>query len=286
MATEAIIGYGVVGVIALAVVLGLIVWIWEIVKTIQAKSRLNKELTWYRDIPVGGNLKLASYIMGEYGSSCSNKCLLSACVLKLVNEGVLSVEWHEDANGKRALRFAIHDYTLSTEDPEMMHSLYNIFREAAGDDGVLEAQELKEWFDTDKNDYKVRKLVDQMELNLKPKYKHKDFTAMHDEAMQVFGLKKFLTEFALLDECELKEVTLWKNFIVWAMLFGIAEQVVRDMKKVNPEYFRMDAVAALMADEEMLPAFNKSMYKSMKNSIARFEGDKEREEQRKIKSTN
>ena len=73
MATEQIIGYGVIGAIALAAVLGLIVWIWEIVKTIQAKSRLNKELTWYRDIPVGGNLKLASYIMGEYGSSCSNK---------------------------------------------------------------------------------------------------------------------------------------------------------------------------------------------------------------------
>ena len=69
MATEQIIGYGVIGAIALAAVLGLIVWIWEIVKTIQAKSRLKKELTWYRGIPVGGNLKLASYIMGEYGSS-------------------------------------------------------------------------------------------------------------------------------------------------------------------------------------------------------------------------
>ena len=52
------------------------------------------------------------------------------------------------------------------------------------------------------------------------------------------------------------------------------------MKQVNPEYFRMDAVAALMADEEMLPDFNKTMHKSMKNSIARFEGDREREERR------
>ena len=280
MATEQIIGYGVIGAIALAAVLGLIVWIWEIVKTIQAKSRLKKELTWYRGIPVGGNLKLASYIMGEYGSSCSNKRLLSASVLKLVNEGVLSVEWHEDADGKRAQRFAVHNYTLGDEEPEMMHSLYDIFREAAGDDGVLEPQELKEWLDTDKNDYKVRKFVDQMELNLRPKYKHKDFRAMHDDAMQVFGLKKFLEEFTLMDERELKEVALWKDYMVWATLFGNSEQVVRDMKQMNPEYFRMDAVAALMADEEMLPAFNKTMHKSMKNSIARFEGDREREERR------
>ena len=278
MATEAIIGYGVVGLIALAIAFGLIAWIWEIVKTIQAQSRLEKELTWYRDIPVGGDLKLASYIMGEYGSSCSNKCLLSASVLKLVNEGVLTVEWHEDADGKRAQRFVVHEYTLGAHEPEMMHTLYDIFCEAAGDDGVLEPQELKEWLDTDKNDYKVRKFVDQMELNLKPKYKHKDFKAMHDDAMQVFGLKKFLEEFTLIDERELKEVSLWKDYMVWATLFGNAEQVVRDMKKVNPEYFRMDAVAALMADDEMLPAFNKSMHKSMKNSIARFEGDREREE--------
>lgn len=285
MTTEQIIGYGVIGAIGLAMVLGLLVWIWEIVKTIQAKSRLNKELTWYCDIPVGGNLKLASYIMGEYGSSCSNKCLLSASVLKLVNEGVLSVECHEDADGKRALRFAVHDFTLSTEEPEMIHSLYNIFREAAGEDDVLESQELKEWFDTGKNDYKVRKFVDQMELNLKPKYKHKDFRAMHDDAMEVFGLKKFLEEFALWDERELKDVTLWKDYIVWATLFGIAEQVVRNMKQVNPEYFRMDAVAALMADDEMLPAFNKSMHKSLKKSIARFEGDKEREERHNRRSS-
>lgn len=280
MTTEQIIGYGVIGAIGLAMVLGLLAWIWEIVKTIQAKSRLDKELTWYRDIPVGGNLKLASYIMGEYGSSCSNKQLLSASVLKLVNDGVLTVEWHEDADGKRAQRFTVHDYTLGAEEPEMMRSLYDIFHEAAGDDGVLEPQELKEWLDTDKNDFNVRKFVDQMELNLRPKYKHKDFRVMHDDAMQVFGLKKFLEEFTLMDERELQEVTLWKDYMVWATLFGIANQVVRDMKKVNPEYFRMDAVAALMADDEMLPAFNKSMHKSMKNSIARFEGDREREERR------
>lgn len=285
MTTEQIIGYGVIGAIGLAMVLGLLAWIWEIVKTIQAKSRLNKELTWYRGIPVGGNLKLASYIMGEYGSSCSNKQLLSASVLKLVNDGVLTVECHEDADGKRAQRFTIHDYTLGAEEPDMMRSLYDIFHEAAGDDGVLEPQELKEWLDTDKNDYKVRKFVDQMELNLKPKYKHKDFRAMHDDAMQVFGLKKFLEEFALWDERELKDVTLWKDYIVWATLFGIAEQVVRNMKQVNPEYFRMDAVAALMADDEMLPAFNKSMHKSLKKSIARFEGDKEREERHNRRSS-
>jgi uncharacterized membrane protein len=75
-------------------------------------------------------------------------------------------------------------------------------------------------------------------------------------------------------------VALWKDYMVWATLFGNSEQVVRDMKQMNPEYFRMDAVAALMADEEMLPAFNKTMHKSMKNSIARFEGDREREERR------
>ena len=280
MATEQIIGYGVIGAIGLAMVLGLLAWIWEIVKTIQAKSRLEQELTWYRDIPVGGNLKLASYIMGEYGSSCSNKHLLSASVLKLVNEGVLTVEWHEDADGKRAQRFTVHNYTLGAEEPEMMRSLYNIFCEAAGDDGVLESQELKEWLDTDKNDYKVRKFVDQMELNLKPKYKHKDFRAMHDDAMQIFGLKKFLEEFTLMDERELQEVSLWKDYMVWATLFGITDQVVRDMKKVNPEYFRMDAVASLMADEDALPAFNRTINKSIKDSCARFAGDAEREERR------
>jgi len=42
-------------------------------------------------------------------------------------------------------------------------------------------------------------------------------------------------------------VSLWKDYMIYATLFGIAEQVIKDMKKINPEYFNMDQVAGQMA---------------------------------------
>jgi len=41
--------------------------------------------------------------------------------------------------------------------------------------------------------------------------------------------------------------------MIYATLFGIADQVIRDMKKVNPEYFNMDMVAGQMANDITLP---------------------------------
>ena len=82
---------------------------------------------------------------------------------------------------------------------------------------------------------------------------------------KVFGLKKFLKEFSLLDERGVNELSLWKDYMIYATLFGIADQVIRDMKKINPEYFNMDQVARQMADETTLPL----IYSTMHNSTSR-----------------
>jgi uncharacterized membrane protein len=71
---------------------------------------------------------------------------------------------------------------------------------------------------------------------------------------QLFGLKKFLKEFSLIDERHVQEVSLWKDYMIYAALFGIADQVVKDMKNINPEFFKMDQVAQQMADDFTLPA--------------------------------
>ena len=78
----------------------------------------------------------------------------------------------------------------------------------------------------------------------------------------MLGLKKFLKEFTLLDERGVDEVKLWKDYMVYATLFGIADQVISDMKKINPEYFNMDKVAAQMANDMTLPTIYSVMHRS------------------------
>ena len=53
--------------------------------------------------------------------------------------------------------------------------------------------------------------------------------------------------------------------MIFATLFGIAEQVMSDMKRINPEYFNMDKVAQQMVDESTMPIIRSTM----QNSTAR-----------------
>jgi uncharacterized membrane protein len=83
-----------------------------------------------------------------------------------------------------------------------------------------------------------------------------------EEVRNLFGLKKFLKEFSLLDERHVHEVALWKDYMIYATLFGIADQVIKDMKAINPEYFNMDQVANQMADDMTLPMIYSTMHSS------------------------
>ena len=50
--------------------------------------------------------------------------------------------------------------------------------------------------------------------------------------------------------------------MIYATLFGNADQVIKDMKAINPEYFNMDKVAQQMADNMTLPTIRSVMHSS------------------------
>jgi uncharacterized membrane protein YgcG len=250
----------------LSVLFCIAVFIWQLIRTFMARRKRDRELTWYRDIPVDGNLNVANNILNDYryiGDDYKN--LLSASILKLIEMGAVSVEWHVNSKGKREQRFAVHDYTFSASDAPLLSTLHEIFMTAAGGDRVLEPHELKSYMNSSKHASTIDKFIKRLYEKTK-KYNTKDFKAMHDDALKVFGLKKFLKEFTLLDERHLQEVKLWKDYMVWATLFGIADEVIKDMKKVNPEYFNMDQVAGQMADNMTLPM----IYSTLDRSTSRY----------------
>ena len=49
------------------------------------------------------------------------------------------------------------------------------------------------------------------------------------------GLKKYLDEFTIIDERKISETIIWKEYIVYATLFGIADKVIEQFKQVYPE---------------------------------------------------
>ena len=244
------------------VVIPVITFVSQLIIVWYHRRKVNKNLLWYRDIPYKGNLHKANDVLNAYryfGSNYNN--LLSACILKLINMGAISIEQRLNQNGKTEHNFVIKELADREQQPKLLRMVHQIFKDAAGDDTILEPRELKSWMKSSYNQSYTESFVQ----TLHSKRSIFEFDDELDEVRKLFGLKKFLKEFSLLDERHVNEVSLWKDYMIYATLFGIAEQVIKDMKKINPEYFNMDQVASQMADDMTLPL----IYSTMHNSTSR-----------------
>ena len=246
-------------------VLPIVGGIWYFVYVWRARKKVNKDLLWYRDIPLKGNLQAANDMLNAYkyfGADYNN--LLSACILKLINMGAISIESRLNAKGKTEQNFVIHDLPDTADQPMLLRKVHNIFKLAAGSDTILEPKELKTFMRSTKNEG----ITDSFISTLHTKTGISAYKQRLDEVRQVFGLKKFLKEFTLLDERGVNEVKLWKDYMIYATLFGIADQVIADMKKINPEYFNMDQMANQMANDMTLPMIRSTLLNSTSRAVA------------------
>ena len=92
-----------------------------------------------------------------------------------------------------------------------------------------------------------------------------------DEKCEVYGFKRFLEDFTLMNERHLTETSLWRDYMVWATLYGNAEQVMKDMKAINPEFFKMDQIASQLTDSIVLPAVYASFFKGTEHALGIIE---------------
>ena len=251
-------------IVVLALILGifivpLIALVWYIIYVWRARKKVNKDLLWYRDIPLGGDLQQTNDMLNAYKYfNTDYNHLLSACILKLINLGAITIEQHLNEKGKNVQNFVIHDLKNGDKQPVLLKKVHQIFQKAAGSDTILEPKELKSFMRSNYN----QSITDSFINTLHTKTSLSSYKDRLDEARQVFGLKKYLKEFSLIDERHVQEVSLWKDYMIYATLFGIADQVIKDMKQINPEYFNMDQVASQMADDTTLPMIYSTLHSS------------------------
>ena len=240
-------------------------FIWYLIYVWRARKKVNKDLLWYRDIPMKGNLQQTNDVLNAYkyfGTDYNN--LLSACILKLIDMGAISIEQTLNSKGKTEQNFVIHELQNYADQPLLLRKIHSMFKTAAGEDTVLEPKELRSFMRSSKNESITDSFINTLHTKTSISYYKERF----DDVRQVFGLKKFLKEFSLLDERHVNEVTLWKDYMIYATLFGIADQVIKDMKKINPEYFNMDQVAAQMANDTTLPMIYSTLHSGTSRAVA------------------
>ena len=87
-----------------------------------------------------------------------------------------------------------------------------------------------------------------------------------DEKVKWAGLKKFMKEFSMLDQREIPELALWEEYLVYATAFGVADEVIKQLKVVYPELNDAEYLANNYTVLNM--AGNDSFGKSFSNSLA------------------
>ncbi len=221
---------------------------------------LVKSVDYFKSIPLEGNLQKANDMLNAFnvGKAHNYKRLISATILHLINEGVFSVEPMMTEAGKMAKRFVVKEKLPVEKDwSPLAYKMHEIFNKASGENHVLDPKELETYMENDNN----RKVIKSF-LNALHTMRTLEYYENHkDEVCEVFGFKRFLEDFTLMNERHLTEIKLWNDYMVWATLYGNAEQVIKDMKAINPEFFKMDHVAIQLSDNDILPVVYASVFK-------------------------
>lgn len=212
--------------------------------------KLKKEmpaLEYYRQLPMNGSLSETKYTLINGGEKVTPESVMSAYMLRLVKEKALMVQKQMDTfKGKEELSFVLNmNASLSGE---IEQKLFELISKAAGKDFILQEKEMKRWA---KNNYKKiddwlktvsvlgesgfrekNGFIVEKNKGIKSKLTQEGFR-MITEAL---AFKKYLNDFTLIAEREVQEVELWDDYLVYAALFGIADKVAREMKRINPDF--------------------------------------------------
>jgi len=197
-----------------------------------------KEIGWIRTIPFNGNLEETAYVLSRVNRLGSEANICSAIILQMIKNGLVTV-----VREGKAVLLTFNQGADTSSLSEWQKRFYDMLRESAGEDCVLQEKEFSRW--SRKNAKRVSDwLTSRQGAGVK---------ALHDDgyvngpvftpdaqqhARAAIGFKKFLSDFTLISERGTEEVALWQDYIIFAALYGIADKVADELKEIDPKVFQ------------------------------------------------
>ncbi|MFA7120363.1 MAG: DUF2207 domain-containing protein [Bacilli bacterium] len=216
-------------------------------KKIISKGKFPHDLSYYRDIACDKNIYYAFFLASSYKLNQKDADFLGAVLLDWVKKGYISIEKREEESifkNKEETYIKLNRYALTNKDLES--KMYN-YMYSASKDGLLEAKEFEkyckahyksilDWFDqviSKQKDICIEKKLLIVEKKMFTNYL--ETNDIYEEAKKLAGLKKFLEDFASMEDKSVIEVHLWDYYLQYAQIFGIAEKVASEFKKLYPD---------------------------------------------------
>lgn len=216
----------------------------------ESKGKKLKDVPNFRDIPCNKDVFLAYYLSYNYNLMKKQTDVFGAILLKWVKEKKISII-KKEKTGIFSKEENNIDLTLKPDfNDSLEKDLFNMLY-SASKDGILESNEFESWCQinykqilnwfTNVLDSTASSLIINKELTQVEKgtiFKHNEYLVsdnLREEAIKLKGLKNFLKEFTNIKNREAIEVNLFNEYLIFASIFGIADKVAKQFKKLYPD---------------------------------------------------
>lgn len=199
---------------------------------------------YFADVPNGGNIEMTHYLARTFDISKEDSLIMGALMLSMMNKNCLELRETADTFGTAEPKLELR--LLSEPDTIPERKLFYILSAAADGTGVLKEKDLEDYsyehykeieaFITaaKKNGEIAFKNKGGFLKNSGSRIKHLSDTG-RSELAQVVGLRNYLEESAQMSERNIWEANLWQEYMVYATLFGSAEEVIEQLKRLYPD---------------------------------------------------
>ena len=233
----------------------------------ESGKKIPRDVPYYRDIPIEGDILKAYYIAYQYGIIKNKTDILGAIILKWLKKGIIRTENREGGtifkredtviilkdetieNNKLTDAYYKSDYA-SKFDNKIESDLFYMMYEASKD-GILENKEFEkwckksyekilDWFDDileKQRDLLVSQnlIITEAKTGLLGGKKYTATAELKNEALKIAGLKRFLLDYSLIKQREAIEVELFEDYLIYSQMLGIANKVQKQFKELYPD---------------------------------------------------
>lgn len=215
-----------------------------------------KQAPYWRELPFGGRLPATFARLKDLGQHGSDGNIIGAYLLRWIRTRQVDIVPQETGTFRKTREDAIRLYAPRLDMAPVEWKLYEMLQKAAGSDGILQSKEFEKW---SKRNYTVvqgwleqyknagvnemRSMGALADVDAKTFFglvntKKSVLTPQGEKlTIEMFGFKKYLQDFTIINEREAREVQLWDEYLVFAQVFGIAEEVASQFKQLYPAYF-------------------------------------------------
>ena len=213
-----------------------------------------KDINSFKYIPCDKNIFEAFFISEIFNLNKKKEDLLGAILIKWIRDKYAKVIKYNKkklfGNSKEIIAIDLTNMPNYQFENYYEKELYEMMFNASLD-GILEEHELKKWCNNNYSKFfkwfdKVKQDINRQHINdgdiavLKTGklFQHDIYTIndkLCDEAKKLYGLKKYLLEFTKLDKKEFIDVKLWQDYLIFAQIFGISSEVLKQFNNLYPE---------------------------------------------------